>query len=249
MPMNNAIVTDTGRPVLALYRTKCAVHDVNLAPNTVFAAGTVLGQVGPAAVNDVQTVTITGAPTGGTFTLVNPATGTASAAIAFNATAAAVQGALTAPAMFGAGNVTVTGAGGGPYTVTFVGAYAAMPMAPLTLGTNALTGGTTPGVTIAHTTTGRTGGTYTAYAAGNTDGSQTAKCILKYPCATDAFGNVTLGTTAGGGEWGQAYSYAQVYFTGFFRCQDLVGLDAAAATALGGLVSGTVANGILEVSR
>jgi hypothetical protein len=249
MPMNNAIVTDTGRPVLALYRTKCAVHDVNLAPNSVFAAGTVLGQVGPAAVNDVQTVTITGAPTAGTFTLVNPATGAASAAIAFNATAAAVQGALTAPAMFGTGNVTVTGAGSGPYTVTFVGAYAAMPMAPLTLGTNALGGGTTPGVTIAHTTTGRTGGTYAAYAAGNTDGSQNAKAILKYPCATDAYGNVTLGTTAGGGEWGQAYSYAQVYFTGFFRCQDLVGLDAGAATALGGLVSGTVTNGILEVSR
>jgi hypothetical protein len=124
-----------------------------------------------------------------------------------------------------------------------------MPMAPLTLGTNALTGGTTPGVTIAHTTTGRTGGTFAAYAAGNTDGSQNPKCILKHPSATDAFGNVTLGGTAGGGEWGQAYSYAQAYFSGFFRTKDLVGLDAGAATALGGLSSGTLADGILEVSR
>ncbi|MGW4119889.1 hypothetical protein [Nocardia sp. NPDC004711] len=62
------------------------------------------------------TVTIGGSPTGGTFPLTF--NGQTASGIAYNATAAAVQTALEALSSIGAGNVTVTGSAGGPYTVT-----------------------------------------------------------------------------------------------------------------------------------
>lgn len=105
--------------------------------------------VTPSGTNEVQTVTIGGAPTGGTFTLTLDNRQTTP--IAYNATAAAIQTALEALPNIGAGNVTVTGAG--PYTVTFVGALAKRPIPNLT-ATHALTGGTTPTVTVAETTMG-----------------------------------------------------------------------------------------------
>jgi hypothetical protein len=95
----------------------------------------------------VQVVTITGSPTGGTFTLTG--NGNETAAIAYNAAAATtVQTAIRAlEGPFE--NATVSGSAGGPYTVT-LGASASGP-APLALGTNALTGGTSPTVTVAAT--------------------------------------------------------------------------------------------------
>ena len=94
----------------------------------------------------VQVVTVTGSPTGGTFTLTgnNTVTGT----IAYNASAATVQ---TAIRLLGGdfNFATVSGSAGGPYTVT-LNAGAAGPL-PLALGTNALTGGTSPSVTVAAT--------------------------------------------------------------------------------------------------
>ncbi len=94
-----------------------------------------------------QTVTVTGSPTGGTFTLTYQ--GQTTAAIAYNAAASAVQSALVALSTIGTGGVTVTGSG--PYTVTF----AAVPGAPVALTASGagLTGGTSPGVTIADGTT------------------------------------------------------------------------------------------------
>lgn len=251
MPMNSAVTGFPSNPLIPLYAKKVILQAVNLAPNTVFARGTILGNITNTA-NDVQTVTVTGGPTGGTFTLTgtNPVSGATvtTAPIAFNATAAAVQAALVASGIFGAGNATAAGAGGGPYTITFVGALAGTPVPPLALGTNALTGGTTPGVTVAHTTTGRSLGTFAAYAAGNTDGSQNPTCILKFPCATDASGQITYGTVAGGGEWGQSSISTPAYFGGYFRTQELVGLDANAVTKLGKLSSGTIASGVLDVN-
>lgn len=93
----------------------------------------------------VQTVTVTGTPTGGTYTLVG-ANGSVTGTIAHNATAGTVQ---TAVRTLGGdySNATVTGSTGGPYTVT-LNQGAAGP-APLTLGTNSLTGGTSPSVTVA----------------------------------------------------------------------------------------------------
>jgi hypothetical protein len=97
----------------------------------------------------VETVTINGAPTGGTFTLTFG--GQTTSALAYNATAAQVQAALVALSSIGAGNVTVTGAAGGPYTVTFVGVFAGLAQALMT-HTDSLTGGTSPSVTVAAAT-------------------------------------------------------------------------------------------------
>lgn len=107
-------------------------------------------------VNEVQTVTITGGPTGGTFTLTW--SGQTTAAIAYNATAAAVQAALVALSNIAPGDVVVTGSAGGPYSVTWGGAQLGEDVAAMTASGASLTGGTTPGVTIATPTPGGTAG-------------------------------------------------------------------------------------------
>lgn len=101
--------------------------------------------------DEVQTLTITGTPTGGTFSLSYNGTVVASA-IPYNATGATLQTALES--FFGVGNITVTGSAGGPYTVTFKQTYGALDASLLVLSTNAFTGGTTPNMTIVETTPG-----------------------------------------------------------------------------------------------
>jgi len=92
-----------------------------------------------------------------------------------------------------------------------------------------------------------TPGTFKAYASGNSDGSQVPKCIMQYDVVADASGNITVGTVAGGTDWGETFPSVPAYFSGAFRTTDLVGLDANAVTVLGGhLVSGTLASGIFE---
>lgn len=98
--------------------------------------------------SSVWTIQVTGTPTGGTFTLtvaVNGAAAVTSGAIAFDATAATVQTALGAMSNVGANNVTVTGTT--TKTITFVGALVDAPVV-VALGTNSLTGGTSPSVTV-----------------------------------------------------------------------------------------------------
>lgn len=103
------------------------------------------------ATNEVQTVTVTGTPTGGTFTLSYG--GQTTSALAYNAAASAVQTALLALSTIGAGNATVSGGAGGPYTVTFVGDLAGENVNAITAAAS-LTGGTTPGVTVVTATPG-----------------------------------------------------------------------------------------------
>lgn len=126
--------TNAGSPVMAEYHARLQ------------ALG---GQI--SGTNDQQTVTITGSPTGGTFTLTYATQVTA--ALAYNATAAQVQAALWNLTAIGPNNVVVTGSAGGPYLVTFQnqlgdsGAITAI---------TATTTGLTPsgGATITHTTPG-----------------------------------------------------------------------------------------------
>jgi Zinc carboxypeptidase len=94
-----------------------------------------------------RTVTVAGAPTGGTYTLGFD--GEISTPIAFDAPASAVEAALVALTTVGASNVTVTGAGGGPYTVTFVGARG-HPVPMLTALYSELEGGKEPHIEIRH---------------------------------------------------------------------------------------------------
>lgn len=105
------------------------------------------------AATEVQTVTITGSPTGGTFTLSFQ--GQTTAPIAYNAAAAAVGSALEALSSIGAGNVVV--AGTGPWTVTFAGALANQGVDLMVANGAALTGGTSPSIAVARTTAGKTG--------------------------------------------------------------------------------------------
>jgi hypothetical protein len=104
-------------------------------------------------VNEVQTVTITGAPTGGTFTLTYE--GATTAAIAYNAAASAVASAVAALPNVGTGNVAGGGGAlpGTPVTLTFQGSLAKRNVTQLTAAA-AFTGGTTPAISVATTTAG-----------------------------------------------------------------------------------------------
>ncbi len=133
-------------------------------PNGFVPSGTILVPLGnnlygPYGGNasEQQTVTITGGPTGGSFTLTVGAQTTG--AIAYNATAAAVRTALEALSNVNVGDVSVTGGPGPttPYVVTFSGQYAGEDMPAMTASGASLTGGSSPAVGVTTTTPG--GGT------------------------------------------------------------------------------------------
>lgn len=94
----------------------------------------------------VQTATITGTPTGGTFSITIG--GQTASGLAYNAAASTVQTALRA--LTGFSDISVSGSAGGPYTITF-----ANQSAPVTVNQTALTGGTaaTSQATIAQSPT------------------------------------------------------------------------------------------------
>ncbi|MDX2999138.1 phage tail tube protein [Streptomyces scabiei] len=107
-----------------------------------------------AGTDEVQTVTITGTPTGGTYTLTF--SGQTTTGIAYNATASAVQSALEALSNIASGDV-VCGGGphpGTPVTVTFGGDYDGEDVPQMTASAAGLTGGTSPAVTVTTTTPG-----------------------------------------------------------------------------------------------
>lgn len=99
---------------------------------------------GVASANEIQSVTITGTPTGGTWTLTFD--GSTTTDLAHNITGANLQVALRLLPTINGANVTVTG--DGPYTVEFMGDLAGVDQ-PLMTAADALTGGTSPGVTVA----------------------------------------------------------------------------------------------------
>lgn len=157
-----------------LSQTFAGSADTTLRSNVTVPAGTVLQTI-PLAVTkslvqqffwsstqaitlyfngekEVQTVTITGSPTGGTFTLTY--SGQTTAGIAYNATASAVQSALEALSNIAVGDVVVSGSAGGPYTVTFTGTLGLTNVATMTASGAGLTGGSTPSVGIAVVTEG-----------------------------------------------------------------------------------------------
>lgn len=105
--------------------------------------------------SEVQTITITGTATSGSYTLTF--SGQTTAAIAWNATATAVRTALEALSNIEVGDVTTTGGPhpGTPVVVTFAGQYAGTDVTAMT-ATSSLVG-TGPGVTVTTTTPGGTG--------------------------------------------------------------------------------------------
>jgi hypothetical protein len=114
--------------------------------------------------NAVQSITVTGNPSGGTFKLTGtPPGGSPRATVAINRNAAAsgtgtpitVQAALEA--VYGSGRVTCSG---GPLmsaavSCTFIGSYASMPVALMT-SASSLTGGSSPKAVVTNITNGYT---------------------------------------------------------------------------------------------
>ncbi|MCX4885862.1 hypothetical protein [Streptomyces sp. NBC_00847] len=128
----------------AKFMATCSITSRPLQGAPVPAAGT----------DEVQTVTITGTPTGGTYTLT--LSGQTTAGISYDATASAVQSALEALSNIAPGDVVCAG---GPHpgtavTVTFGGAYDGADVPQMTASAAGLTGGTSPDVTVTTTTPG-----------------------------------------------------------------------------------------------
>jgi len=155
-----------------------------------FAKAMSAGQPLGGIVNELETVTITGTPSAGTFTLTF--NGETTATIVYNATAAAVQTALEALPSIEPGDIV---AAGGPFpgtavTLTFTGAYAGQNVVNVT-ATGSFTGGTTPTIAVVQTT----------------PGSDTVTDIAAVPAGAVA-GNVYLDTTwAGLGATQLLYAY------------------------------------------
>jgi hypothetical protein len=105
--------------------------------------------------SEVQTVTITGTPAGGTFALAYQ--GQITAPLAYNAAAADVQTALRALSTIGGSNVTCAGGAlpGTPVTVTFAGTLASTNVSQITSNGAGLTGGSGPAVAVTTTTPGK----------------------------------------------------------------------------------------------
>lgn len=103
---------------------------------------------------EVQSVAITGGPTGGTYTLAY--SGQTTAPIVYNATATQLRTALQALPNIGSGNVSCSGGPhpGAPIEVTFTGALAGTDVAQMTASGTGLTGGTAPAVNVSTTTPG-----------------------------------------------------------------------------------------------
>lgn len=102
--------------------------------------------------NEVQTITVTGSPTGGSYTLTYA--GQTTGTIPWNATAAQVRTALEALSNIGANDIVT---GGGPHpataiTVQFLSDTPGTDFALMTDTDAGLTGGTTPAVTVTTTT-------------------------------------------------------------------------------------------------
>lgn len=141
----DALLGDSNLATYFAYSQAASIQDGKLgAP--LYGFNVAMSQLAPSVSggHSVQNISITGAPTGGTFTLTY--SGQTTAAIAFNASAAAVESAIAALSNVGAGMVRVSG-GPGPATAWNVVLFLASPAA--FTHTDSLTGGTTPAVAVA----------------------------------------------------------------------------------------------------
>lgn len=172
----NTITLDLSKFVAGTHYTVSA--NPLLQGRTVMKSGIPLGKVTASGLyapfagttSEVQTVTVTGTPDGGTYTLTY--SGQTTAAIPYNATAVQVRTALEALSNINPGDVA-TGGGAHPgtaITVTFGGQFTGTNVAQMTASATNLTGGTTPAVTVTTTTGGGT--------AAASDGTQTLAGFL-----------------------------------------------------------------------
>ncbi len=145
---------DTGREKTNHVLFSEFAQSIKRSADAVTAAGfgTAL-QINPSAptgANEVQTLTIGGSPTGGTYKLSFK--GARTTALAYNAANTAIQTALQALVPVGAGNLLVTGSG--PFVITAASALAGQLLDLIEAVEVALTGGTSPTATVTKTTKG-----------------------------------------------------------------------------------------------
>jgi hypothetical protein len=132
-------VDTQGRPLYTDSMNNAGSGGGNIAGFQTFFNKGVSGKYWRAG-DKVQTVTINGTPTGGTFRLFS---GGNQADLAYNAASSTVQTAIRAWGSFYSG-VTVSGSAGGPYTITFadVASNVSSAAAPFSVDQSLLTGGT-----------------------------------------------------------------------------------------------------------
>jgi hypothetical protein len=247
-------LTITFQNALGKQNVQALVPDATSLTGTTPGAAITTGTAGTGTANEVQTIIKTGTVTGGTFTITY--SGQTTAAIAYDATPAAVQTALEALSNLGAGQIAVAGTANSVYILTFKGTLAGTDVAAVTVGSGSLTGGGNYGtVTVATAGSAGSNGTYKAFLSSATDGSQVAKAVLEFDAATDASGNITLGTSNLGGDK-QQFSIGNTvtaFVSGTFRsedCQQTAGagqLTELAVSQLGRLVQGSVTQGLVRI--
>ncbi len=199
-----------------------------------------------ACCSSVQTIAITGAPTGGTFVIsATPPGGspTNTVAIAYNASAATVQAALVT--VYGSGNVTCSG-GSLPATAvvcTFAGSDANKVVNLMSLSSKSFTGGSSPNVTFTMTSTGSVGAvqdnTVQLLKAGAAVGSNKAITGTNW-----GFASATTSTYGSSADlWGTTWTAANVNASNFglrFAAKNVGVGSAASATASLDYISITV---------
>lgn len=173
-PYTHTITPAASLPYYSMYRelgtvlyeqfSDCKVSQLTISADAgqpLKAALTVQGRQAqrltsaPANTNEVQTITSAGVPTGGTFRIGYDNVWTAP--IPYNETAANIATAVNGLSNVTAFGGTFTGAGGPlPTAVTLTGAtgFANRALLPLQTDYSALTGGTSPTITVATTTQG-----------------------------------------------------------------------------------------------
>jgi Tfp pilus assembly protein PilX len=207
-----------------------------------------------ACCNAVQTISESGAPTGGTFTMKGtPPGGTlkTSVAIAYNATAATVQAALVT--MYGTGNVTCSGGPlPGNVPCTFLGSYASMAVSMLALNTKALTGGTTPTPVFTNTTTGSAGAlqdvTVSLLKAGAAVGNNKASAstwgttdsTITYGASTDIWGSTWTAADINAANFGVRFAAKNVAAASSTASLDYVSITVNYNTDTNGVGTSTV---------
>ena len=87
------------------------------------------------------------------------------------------------------------------------------------------------------------GGKYAAYNDANSNGTEVARAIAQYDMTSDGSGNVTITNERGS----TVSKLAPVYVEGYFRTEDLTGLDANGAADLGYIFVGDTTTGLLHV--
>lgn len=88
---------------------------------------------------------------------------------------------------------------------------------------------------------------YAPYDDGANDGREVAIAVLAYAATVDSTNKVTIGTGTTGDEYGAKQDTCPAYLGGYFRCEDLVGLDANAVADLGRIVKGSIVSGLLRI--